>query len=272
MRTTFLTVGCLTLFIVWVVLPLLAPAAFFVHMTMHMGVVAVAAPFLEQEYQRMAGGENRVSGSRPLVKTRGEDAPLQVLSGRNSSAQSIVDSCGRCHGMDGQGREAGVAPKLAGQQFAYLEASLVAFTQGQRHSGIMEPIAVAMSRDEIREVALYFSKIVPPQESLSSPTSELATRRGESIAREGVPKARIPICAECHGPGDNPRNSVYPRLAGQYADYLLLQLELFADDRRGGSQFAALMHPVADRLTLEQMRDVALYYESLAVPVVPPTR
>ena len=46
MRTTFLILGCLTLFMIWGILPLLAPSAFFVHMTMHMGVVAVAAPLL----------------------------------------------------------------------------------------------------------------------------------------------------------------------------------------------------------------------------------
>lgn len=46
MRTTILILGCLTLFVIWGLLPLLGPSAFFVHMTMHMGVVAVAAPFL----------------------------------------------------------------------------------------------------------------------------------------------------------------------------------------------------------------------------------
>ena len=46
MRATFLILGCLTLFMMWGVLPLLATKAFFVHMTMHMGVVAIAAPFL----------------------------------------------------------------------------------------------------------------------------------------------------------------------------------------------------------------------------------
>ena len=46
MRTSFLILGLLTLFLMWGVLPLLAPAGFFVHMIMHMGVVAVAAPFL----------------------------------------------------------------------------------------------------------------------------------------------------------------------------------------------------------------------------------
>lgn len=46
MRLTFLILGCLTLVMTWGLLPLLAPKAFFVHMTMHMGVVAVAAPLL----------------------------------------------------------------------------------------------------------------------------------------------------------------------------------------------------------------------------------
>jgi putative membrane protein len=46
MRRTFLILGCLTLAVMWGLLPLVFPPAFFVHMTMHMGVVAVAAPFL----------------------------------------------------------------------------------------------------------------------------------------------------------------------------------------------------------------------------------
>jgi cytochrome c553 len=52
-------------------------------------------------------------------------------------------------------------------------------------------------------------------------------------------------------------------LAGQYADYLVGQLALFKQAHRGGSAYAHLMRPVASRLTLQQMRDVALYYESL---------
>jgi cytochrome c553 len=56
-------------------------------------------------------------------------------------------------------------------------------------------------------------------------------------------------------------------LAGQHADYLVLQLELFKKEHRGGSAYAHLMRPVATRLTPQQMRDVALYYESLPASV-----
>jgi putative membrane protein len=47
MRRAFFTAGIVTLSVVWLgPLPQLAQASFFAHMTMHMGVVAVAAPFL----------------------------------------------------------------------------------------------------------------------------------------------------------------------------------------------------------------------------------
>jgi cytochrome c553 len=61
-------------------------------------------------------------------------------------------------------------------------------------------------------------------------------------------------------------------LAGQYADYLVLQLELFKKEHRGGSAYAHLMRPVAAGLTAEQMRDVALYYESLTAALERPVQ
>ncbi len=226
----------------------------------------------EMEYRSMVSGESlasRENAASGEYMPSGFDAPLQSLAGPTAGARSISYSCGRCHGMNGQGREAGVAPKLAGQQPAYLEASLDAFIRGDRHSGIMEPIATGLTRDERREVAQYFGQLAPSQVSpQSSKTSELAISRGATIALEGVTKARIPVCAQCHGPSANARNARYPTLAGQYADYLVLQLELFADKKRGGTEFAPLMHPVVDHMTNEQIRDVAMYYESLTSSII----
>ena len=90
-----------------------------------------------------------------------------------------------------------------------------------------------------------------------------AIESGKAIASRGIPRQRVPACVACHGPGATRRNPIYPILAGQYADYLVLQLELFNKGYRGGSAYAHLMRPVATRLTHEQMRDVALYYASL---------
>lgn len=83
------------------------------------------------------------------------------------------------------------------------------------------------------------------------------------IANRGVPEMGVPSCADCHGPTEQPRNPLYPSLAGQYADYLVLQLELFKARHRGGTAFAPIMHHVVDRLDPDQMRDVAAYYSAL---------
>ena len=73
----------------------------------------------------------------------------------------------------------------------------------------------------------------------------------------------ISNCIECHGPGARRGKPEYPSLAGQPASYLELQLKLFKEERRGGTMYAHLMKPVASRLTPEQARDVAAYFEAL---------
>ena len=80
----------------------------------------------------------------------------------------------------------------------------------------------------------------------------------------GVPADLVPACVTCHGPGSHRRNPVYPALAGQYADYIRLQLSLFKVGHRGGTPFVNIMHRVASQLTEEQMRDAAAYYASIS--------
>ena len=82
--------------------------------------------------------------------------------------------------------------------------------------------------------------------------------------RHGIPGKRVPACVACHGPREGPKNPLYPVLASQSAEYLVLQLELFQKRQRGGSEYAHLMHEVVGGLTPNQMRDVAAYYQSLA--------
>jgi cytochrome c553 len=212
-------------------------------------------PELEpQEYRQLVSGR---------VVVGKEDEPIQNLTGPDAVPRTVSDNCGRCHGNDGQGRGTGAFPKLAGQQSEYFAASLQAYARGQRHSGIMEPIAAGLSEKEMQELGRYYHSLAIPKATPVLDKSDAAVERGAVIALAGVPNQRIPVCAECHGPGDKSRNPNYPTLAGQYADYLVLQLELFKTKHRGGTDYSSLMQPVAERLTSEQMRDVAVYYESL---------
>jgi cytochrome c553 len=186
-----------------------------------------------------------------------------------AATPAVVESCRRCHGVDGRGRGVPAFPRLAGQRPAYLLAALQAFARGERHSGIMAPVASDLRPEDMRELAVYYGGLAEPASPEPPGEAAPAIERGQAIARRGIPSQRVPACADCHGPSEIVRNPAYPILAGQYAEYLVLQLELFKEERRGGSPYARLMRPVAGRLTSEQMRDVALYYESLWWPSPP---
>jgi cytochrome c553 len=269
-----------------------------------------------QRLPRMSAEEYRRLARAGAVDAEG-DAPLHDLLGPDKKVpEAVTRNCGRCHGIDGTGRGNGAFPKLAGQKPDYFIASMEAYARGDRFSGIMEPIAVGLSREATVELARYYAGLPVnagdqgalgvsaraadvAQERLvlsrsvadttaSGPVSAgtndfLTTRvssrvggkavddhqarsgvaRGREIALNGIPKQRVPACSQCHGPGELRRNPHYPVLAGQYADYLFLQLTLFQNKARGGTSYAHLMQPVGAGLTPEQMRDVALFYQSL---------
>lgn len=210
----------------------------------------------ELEYQALARGD---------VTTIAELAPRVEPRAAATPPRAVVEICARCHGVDGTGRGVGAFPKLAGQRTEYLENSLRAYADGGRHSGVMRPIAAALTPQTISEVSRYYGELSAPVSALGGlPTvgmdASSAIARGETIALRGVPSQDIPSCADCHGPTPAPRNPAYPILSGQYVDYLTQQLHLLTARHRGGSPYVRLMHAFVDRLTNDQIRDVTSYY------------
>jgi cytochrome c553 len=66
-------------------------------------------------------------------------------------------------------------------------------------------------------------------------------------------------CTACHGAEGNSVNPLWPNIAGQSANYLLTQMAAF----KNGTRSDPLMTPQAMLLSDEDMRDVAVYFESL---------
>jgi cytochrome c553 len=213
-----------------------------------------------EQYRRLAYGE-RVANA--AGDEEGGDAVSYLLRTLTEPLQVIVADCARCHGADGNGRGLGAFPKIAGQREDYLFASLLAFSSGERLSGIMQPVAAGLSEETLRALARYYARMAPPPAG-HSPAMEDSAARGGRIAAQGIPARGVPSCVDCHGPGREPRNSVYPELAGQYAVYLVSQLQLFKVGKRGGTPYAHIMYQVAGRLTQAQIHDLAAYYASLA--------
>ena len=106
----------------------------------------------------------------------------------------------------------------------------------------------------------------PVSAMMTCPTIDKTTPANSQLITVGDPARDIPPCQECHGPGPRQRDARYPRLAGQPAAYLRLQLTLFADGRRGGSSYGGIMRAIARRLTPAQIDDAANAYAALERP------
>jgi len=81
----------------------------------------------------------------------------------------------------------------------------------------------------------------------------------EITAAQGNPEAgkeKAVICTGCHGHKGISSKPLWPRLAGQHAPYLALQLRAFRD----GSRRNAVMEPIAATLSDADIANLAAYY------------
>ena len=86
----------------------------------------------------------------------------------------------------------------------------------------------------------------------------LATRKGASGQ----------ACVDCHGAdGNAPIDASYPKLGGQYADYIAHALEAYRDGTRAGAT-ADVMAAQAKPLSDQQIADLAAYYASVPSKLV----
>ncbi|WGF87452.1 c-type cytochrome [Marinivivus vitaminiproducens] len=178
--------------------------------------------------------------------------------------QATLADCARCHEADGSGRGAFV-PIIAGQKEGYLKATLRAYADGTRHSGMMQPAANDAGAEMRDRLAAHYASQPPVRTDAPVAADEASLERGRTLAERGRPQDGIPPCLSCHAPTAG-RDPAFPILDGQHARYLEQQLHLFHDGARGGTPYAHLMTGVTRRMTPEDMAGVAAYFASRPVP------
>lgn len=84
---------------------------------------------------------------------------------------------------------------------------------------------------------------------------------GRALAAKGT--GSIAACVTCHGAeGNKPLADMYPKIGGQYADYLAHALQAYrSGDRSGGT--GAVMEAQAKGLSDQQIADLAAYFSSV---------
>ena len=175
-----------------------------------------------------------------------------------NAEDTAIGVCGTCHGPDGNSTNP-MFPRLAGQHAGYLVRQLKSFreqTRGDPYAiAYMWGMASGLSDETVDALAQYYAQ----QRTGSGRSHDPATiARGRDIFEHGIASQGVPACAACHGP-DALGSDMYPRLAGQHAEYVLKQLASFQSNMRN----MAIMHGVAQNLRTPEMRAVADYLESL---------
>ena len=171
--------------------------------------------------------------------------------------------CVTCHGPGGR-TDSGQFPSLAGQSEAYLLAQLKAYRDHSRANlnaqRFMWGVASWLSEADLQSLATYYAAQPPaPARAVArTPERQAAHARGQALFQAGEPARGVLACATCHGAQAQGLGAI-PRLAGQNARYLALQLAVFkGHDRADGAAMAAEAGP----LTAQQVHDLALYLQA----------
>ncbi len=96
--------------------------------------------------------------------------------------------------------------------------------------------------------------------SAGLPKGDIAAGKALASARGSTGQS----CIDCHGAdGNNPIDDTYPKLGGQYHDYLAHALQAYRSGDRGGSLTSDLMANQAKGLNDQQIADLSAYFGSV---------
>ena len=187
-----------------------------------------------------------------------------AVKGDPAKAQQLVSTvCAACHGPDGNSALP-VNPSIAGQPAEYVYKQLTNFKAAagktpERQSPVMNGIAANLSQDDMMNAAAFFSSQKPKDREARN--AELV-KIGQTIYRGGVLGRGIPACASCHGANGGGVPALFPRLAGQHAQYTSDQLKAFRAGTRANDP-NRMMRVIATKLTDREIDAVAQYAQGL---------
>ena len=171
-----------------------------------------------------------------------------------------VNRCASCHEPGGGGSNPRI-PQIGGQQRDYIEVQLRAFRNRNRadpdaHDS-MWPVSATLNDELISALAEYFAQ-QPPAMGRFGRGDPAQIAAGKRLYRSGDRARGIAACSACHGI-DAEGQSVVPRLAGQHATYLTIQMQAI----QGRLRLSTVMHGVIRDFSIGDMEVLALYLESL---------
>lgn len=171
--------------------------------------------------------------------------------------------CAACHAADGNS-VAAANPKLASQVPEYLRKQLSNFKpqggrKAERENPLMAGMVANLSDEDMGDLAAYYAsqKLKPA----TAKNRDLAAL-GQRLYRGGNAASGMPACAGCHGPSGAGMPAQYPRIAGQFAEYVEAQLKAFRAGTRANDP-NGMMRGVAVRMNDREIQALAEYVSGL---------
>jgi cytochrome c553 len=206
--------------------------------------------------------------SLPAVLAAFTIAAAGLMAAAPAHAQDAAEGakkaamCIGCHGIHGYQAsfpEIHKVPMISGQNAAYLVAALTAYKKGERRHPTMRGIAASLSDKDMADLAAYYEK------NLRSPIKTVADTPAVQPSPEVAALLAKGACASCHGANfSKPINPVYPKLAGQHADYLMVALRNYGTE--GNPQVGRanpIMNAQVKPFTRAEQKAIANYLASL---------
>ena len=200
-----------------------------------------------------------LAGTLTLPAAGAQGAQADLARGQQIANQV----CAACHAADGNSVIA-VNPVLAGQHADYTVKQLMNFKSqdgrpAERPNPVMAGMSATLSTEDMRNVAAYFESQKPTPRAARDPQ---LVKLGQAIYRGGILSKNVAACTACHGPTGAGMPAQYPRLAGQFAEYITTQLKTFRSGERANDPNRT-MRAVAEKLSDREIAAVAEYISGL---------
>ena len=183
---------------------------------------------------------------------------VSIAAGNADAGKTKSASCAACHGADGNSANP-AWPKLAGQGASYIVKQLADFKDKKRNDPLMSSQAVALSSQDMDDLAAYFSS----QTGSQGAADEKLVAAGAKLYRGGNKKKGIAACIACHGPtGAGNPSAKFPKVSGQHAAYLEKAMKDFRSGARA-NDMNKMMQLVAEKMSDAEIAAVASYISGL---------
>jgi cbb3-type cytochrome c oxidase subunit III len=191
-----------------------------------------------------------------------------AVVGDATAGQGKVAVCGACHGADGNSL-APTFPKLAGQGERYLLKQLHDIKSGTattaklgegRKVVAMTGMLDSLSEQDLADIAAYFAS---QRMSVGAADPKLVAR-GKELFSGGKLEQGMPACTGCHSPtGSGNAAAGFPKIGGQQADYIALQLTNFREGERTNDGDTKIMRSIAEKLSNKDIAALSSYIQGL---------